>query len=827
MGYFIDEESAPSISTSPVMPKGFFIDETPTRADTFHQPLLDNTLGQSALDTFQNIGQSLIKGGSQLAGTVADYNPFSVEGNMRLGNAAGKAWDWAVGNEQKAPDSLEQYLAATAISPQLEKVRTENIGDAYNRNSFDRYLNKGTEMIPSAMSLNPAAVSSAFLSGVGGEAAKDLGYPEIAGQLAGGTIPGLMGSLAKKGLNAAAGSIENELIGFNPANKDRIKGFLDASGNPVSKPVTGGTQIGVKEAKVQDLRDTGFFNSIKATDTPAKVANNLSVFKQEAGKKLGDTIDEVAKIEKDLAKNLMEEKLIASKSLIGQHETLIKDVTGKVKSSLNPVKENYGRLIDDLISKRKVALAKGQKEKAASLLADIKYNKSEFDKIKTKIAQPLEDLKPTKTTLEKLKTVNKNIQGNAKQVAAGDLRFAPAGRESYFGKTKPNYSAQQQKINDIIELDPALAKRMQAKLDGIKKEWSTSKQTIADLQELKSKYGSVNKKSLNKGLLSSDDQVIQNFASETYGTIAESLNKKVSSLAELMGKPELASTFKDANKAYSAAATFETPAFNASSKFGIGGGLKDLLSVQKNLISGTAGYLIPGAAPYIAAERAASAIKNTLPVQTMKLTKGIANVMPEVMNKATLANIGIKQAGKALDASSKMPEAKSQDKKSPAKPLPVSKEVQKELSSINYTPVPAKAEPVKTIEKATVTKPLVKAVIKQESGGDHKAVGPQTKYGRAKGLMQLLDSTARDTMKEMGLNPRDWKPFDKALNEKVGTFYLDKLVKKYDGNEALALMAYNWGMGNVDEFLAGKKKFVPRETKKYVNNILNKRVFKV
>ena len=107
---------------------------------------------------------------------------------------------------------------------------------------------------------------------------------------------------------------------------------------------------------------------------------------------------------------------------------------------------------------------------------------------------------------------------------------------------------------------------------------------------------------------------------------------------------------------------------------------------------------------------------------------------------------------------------------------------------------------------------LVAAVIHQESRGDPKAVSGKG----AVGLMQLMPATA----KELGVNPKDPRQ-----NIKGGIIYLKKMLTKYKGNEQLALMAYNWGMGNVDRWIAGgaDRSKIPAETRQYVTNIMSAR----
>lgn len=115
---------------------------------------------------------------------------------------------------------------------------------------------------------------------------------------------------------------------------------------------------------------------------------------------------------------------------------------------------------------------------------------------------------------------------------------------------------------------------------------------------------------------------------------------------------------------------------------------------------------------------------------------------------------------------------------------------------------------------------LVKAVIRQESKGDSKA---ESSKG-AQGLMQIMPATAKEIASEMGL--KDYDIFDRETNQKMGEYYLKKMLKAFDGDVKLALAAYNWGIGNVkkamkkhgDSWEAIKEK-APQETKAYVRNI--------
>jgi soluble lytic murein transglycosylase len=99
---------------------------------------------------------------------------------------------------------------------------------------------------------------------------------------------------------------------------------------------------------------------------------------------------------------------------------------------------------------------------------------------------------------------------------------------------------------------------------------------------------------------------------------------------------------------------------------------------------------------------------------------------------------------------------------------------------------------------------LVRAVVQVESAFDPHARSPKG----AAGLMQLMPGT----MREFGVTDA----YDPAENVRAGTAYLRQLVDRYEGNEELALAAYNAGPTAVD-----RHDGVPpyRETQQYVEKI--------
>ncbi|MCC6223305.1 MAG: lytic transglycosylase domain-containing protein [Thermoleophilia bacterium] len=115
---------------------------------------------------------------------------------------------------------------------------------------------------------------------------------------------------------------------------------------------------------------------------------------------------------------------------------------------------------------------------------------------------------------------------------------------------------------------------------------------------------------------------------------------------------------------------------------------------------------------------------------------------------------------------------------------------------------------------------LIAAVIYRESKFDPEAVSESG----AIGLMQLLPDTAEGIAEYTGgsrFRVEDLE--DPELNVRYGSFYLRRLLEKYDGDVSLALAAYHAGQGNVDGWLARGQGIAFAETRAYVDDVLELR----
>jgi hypothetical protein len=114
-------------------------------------------------------------------------------------------------------------------------------------------------------------------------------------------------------------------------------------------------------------------------------------------------------------------------------------------------------------------------------------------------------------------------------------------------------------------------------------------------------------------------------------------------------------------------------------------------------------------------------------------------------------------------------------------------------------------------EKYKLNPALIKHVMFKETGGIKDRANAVSPAG-AIGVMQLMPGTARD------LGVKD--PYDPVQNIEGGVKYLAQMQRKYD-DPKLAAIAYNWGPGRTDRWLAQGGDFskLPKETQSYIKGL--------
>lgn len=129
-------------------------------------------------------------------------------------------------------------------------------------------------------------------------------------------------------------------------------------------------------------------------------------------------------------------------------------------------------------------------------------------------------------------------------------------------------------------------------------------------------------------------------------------------------------------------------------------------------------------------------------------------------------------------------------------------------------------------EENELDKYLVYAIIKVESN-----FNPNVKSNAdARGLMQLLEETAVERSNAIeGEEIEAYDLYDPETNIKLGTSYFAYLMGLYDDNMILAIIAYNAGLGNVEQWIKDGviksdgtdiENIPYKETENYVRKIL-------
>lgn len=194
-----------------------------------------------------------------------------------------------------------------------------------------------------------------------------------------------------------------------------------------------------------------------------------------------------------------------------------------------------------------------------------------------------------------------------------------------------------------------------------------------------------------------------------------------------------------------------------------------------------------------------------IPISTVKPSDTFVSQLKQIVNneniKLTPVDDILSMQGDVLSAANKVkdiPKLKIENIES-------RKDIATQVSGNFFSRVTNRLEKYQDIifrasEKYGVPENLIKGIITAESAGRNEARSPVG----AKGLMQLMDGTAKD----LGVR----NSFDPEQNIMGGTKYIKQMLDKF-GSIDKALAAYNAGPGNVNKY-GGIPPF--KETQAYV-----------
>lgn len=93
---------------------------------------------------------------------------------------------------------------------------------------------------------------------------------------------------------------------------------------------------------------------------------------------------------------------------------------------------------------------------------------------------------------------------------------------------------------------------------------------------------------------------------------------------------------------------------------------------------------------------------------------------------------------------------------------------------------------------------MIHAISRQESQFYPRAISPVG----ARGLMQLMPATARETAGKLGVGYDESQLWNPGYNMRLGSSYFQRMLNYYGGSYVLAVAAYNAGPGNVNRWLS-------------------------
>jgi soluble lytic murein transglycosylase-like protein len=768
----------------------------------------------SMLDTASMYARAFTGGAADMFGAGADIaNPVIRQAkiNSLLNSYLG------LGDQNTVNDAIASGLSAQA---QWNKLSSALYGDAQPTTDEGRYGVAVAKYLPAAFVPGFGGFASAIGSGVGEEAAKDMGASPLLGAVLGGAAPGAAKAVAGSSLKGLA-----NLLGVGNKEEAARAIALDLIGTKGAKQIL--------DTPLNTSEFAKYMRTAEVVPDHRLAALTAAVENKATNKLLGAQGETAAEVmaKKDALRSALQQQTIANVAPVSR----LPEVGGEIiRTALKEGEKNATGVVGAAYTKAfKSKPVMTLPTEISPSLAKIKLSSV----VSEDAAKAADDLRfAIKKADGKIDT---ELFKNARQVIGEELGSFKRPLTKRAEKTaKTQLSRLYAQLKEVSKQNPALVKA-----DALNRAKGTTFATRSNKKVLAAEDAFGNMKMLESKIpaqaVSSPEAIKQTLkAINTKSIIGQSASES------LRAREVLADTLLDSvvKNSKDAAGNFTFAGFTKNfSNVMQSGKAREIftrpqikaLSIVRNDLQSKAKYLertrLGSAGGSQTAEKsanmsamiidAAKQVVYKIPIIGPGLEAGAANRIAKIESIATdqliralsdhsFAKDFVKLAqkdGRPVQALTERlagvvgnatvkavmqnkEEFMTDDKPTSADTAGLSKLIDQVVGPSEAQASAPAATP------SELPRSLVNAVIHQESRGRADAVSPKG----AQGLMQIMPGTARDIAKELGVTDYDLK--DRETNQRFGEYYLAKQLKRF-GTPELALAAYNAGPGKVQMWI--------------------------
>lgn len=797
-----------------------------------------------SMNTLENAPKSLVKGAADLAGMATLADPMNLMKSAYTGAA-----DWMGG--KTVGEALQTSLSkAFEGSNQINDIRQEYVGDPVYDSKAGQYAGKVLEQVPGALLPGGTVgrgLTTALTSGVGGQAALDLGLPELTGNILGifgpagaagvkNIVSRTMGRFGPEAKALAAKGAAKDIVSKVADVDEVIKGLkaaqeVDAAVPWIERQSENYLPKFARTAEVsQSPGMAGLEETLRRTSPEFKTTATVQdIAREEArqgifeglGKGNLDKVGAAEKVRKALTENLTETKdsveALAEKAFLRNSSILSapikRVVTGTLnqftKSGARQVSADFRKLVDNFRALPSVTDLK--------TLQDYRSSLGEYLKV------PIGAKTKERMTARIAKVIRKSIDNSVdRSIRTGDVDKGAVAAWDKMLKARAIQGAnfEEGAVATILKKDSF---NRSYKVSGSKvfDKITTPEEAVQLMSALKGKSGGI--AGAREGVLAkiyekSFNPNTDQFNPGTFMKNVRSLNMggdKILTPSQVKVLEKISSDYKSqknvANLAYRASAGNSITSEGIPMVDMIKQAVKEkaINEIRKiPVIGGSLGF----AADIIQNPAQREALINHELVKIASDPKYAEMLLSSDIKKATPLLEGFSKALRQRVAQSAVNIGRATTPDRGYDPMDDKPAQIQEAPATRPKPAPTPEEVTQLIEQQD---PLVRSVISAESSGNPTAV---SKTG-AKGLMQLMPATA----KAWGVED----PFDPIQNIEGGKKNLEAELKRF-GDVRLALAAYNLGGTKLAAIIKrlGTDDYnrishaLPEETRKYVPKVM-------